>query len=160
IIVTARLMEDLKSKENERREFRRRMVAAIKRLQAYEKTADRAEAAAPGRGRAWLNGLPAAPGFGRGQAHLLQPPVSFEVVEETRAAHGEDEGRRLKRALKESVVELEHLKERLSTRLPEFDGGIIDAPRLMPEDPGFAGSLAAAIHDGLSAEAALKGAVE
>src|SRR2546425_5773423 len=43
IIVTARLMEDLKSKENERREFRRRMVAAIKRLQAYEKTADRAE---------------------------------------------------------------------------------------------------------------------
>src|SRR5438128_877319 len=105
IIVTARLMEDLKSKENERREFRRRMVAAIKRLQAYEKTADRAEAAAPGRGRARLNGLPAAPGFGRGQAHLLQPPVSFEVVEETRAAHAEEEKRRLKRALKESVVE-------------------------------------------------------
>src|SRR3989449_11011639 len=72
IIVTARLMEDLKSKENERREFRRRMVAAIKRLQAYEKTADRAEAA-PGRGPARLNGLPAAPGFGRGQAHLLPP---------------------------------------------------------------------------------------
>jgi len=160
IIVTARLMEDLKSKENERREFRRRMVAAIKRLQAYEKTADRAEAAAPGRGRARLNGLPAAPGFGRGQAHLLQPPVSFEVVEETRAAHAEEEKRRLKRALKESVVELEHLKERLSTRLPEFDGGIIDAHRLMLEDPGFARKLEAAIHDGLSAEAALKRVVE
>src|SRR2546425_2269087 len=77
-----------------------------------------------------------SPGFGRGQAHLLQPPVSFEVVEETRAAHAEEEKRRLKRALKESVVELEHLKERLSTRLPEFDGGIIDAHRLMLEDPG------------------------
>src|SRR3989442_659312 len=80
IIVTARLMEDLKSKENERREFRRRMVAAIKRLQAYEKTADRAEAAAPGRGRARLNGLPAAPGFGRGQAHLLDRAVDVKDV--------------------------------------------------------------------------------
>jgi len=159
IIVTARLMEDLKSKENERREFRRRMVAAIKRLQAYEKTADRAEAA-PGRGRARLNGLPAAPGFGRGQAHLLQPPVSFGLVDETRADHAEEEKRRLKRALKESVAELEHLKERLSKRLPEFDGGIIDAHRLMLEDPGFARKLEAAIHDGLTAEAALKRVVE
>src|SRR5256886_12538043 len=160
IIVRARLMEALKSRENERREFRRRMVAAIKRLQAYEKTADRAEAAAPGRGRARLNGLPAAPGFGRGQAHLLQPPVSFEVVEETRAAHAEEEKRRLKRALKESVVELADVKARLSTRLPEFDGGIIDAHRLMLEDPGFARKLEAAIHDGLAAEAALKRVVE
>jgi len=159
IIVTARLMEDLKSKENERREFRRRMVAAIKRLQAYEKTADRAEAA-PGRGRARLNGLPAAPGFGRGQAHLLQPPVSFGLVDETRADHAEEEKRRLKRALKESVAELEHLKERLSKRLPEFDGGIIDAHRLMLEDSGFARKLEAAIHDGLTAEAALKRVVE
>ena len=159
IIVTARLMEDLKSKENERREFRRRMVAAIKRLQAYEKTADRAEAA-PGRGRARLNGLPAAPGFGRGQAHLLQPPVSFGLVDETRADHAEEEKRRLKRALKGSVAELEHLKERLSKRLPEFDGGIIDAHRLMLEDPGFARKLEAAIHDGLTAEAALKRVVE
>src|SRR5213596_1566927 len=114
IIVTARLMEDLKSKENERREFRRRMVAAIKRLQA----------------------------------------------DETRADHAEEEKRRLKRALKESVAELEHLKERLSKRLPEFDGGIIDAHRLMLEDSGFARKLEAAIHDGLTAEAALKRVVE
>jgi hypothetical protein len=77
-------MEDLKSKEKERRDYRRRMVAAIKRLQAYERTTERPEAAARGRGRSRLNGLPAAPGFGRGQAHLLQPPVSFDVIEELR----------------------------------------------------------------------------
>src|SRR5437867_3731665 len=46
IIVQARLLEDLKSKEKERREYRRRMVAAIKRLQTYEKTAERAETGA------------------------------------------------------------------------------------------------------------------
>src|SRR5262245_21438261 len=82
IIVQARLLEDLKTKEKERREDRRRMVAAIKRLQAYEKTTSRAETAPRGRGRTRLAGLPAAPGFGRGRAHLLQPPVSFALVEE------------------------------------------------------------------------------
>src|SRR5712691_1907582 len=51
IIVQARLLEDLKSKEKERREYRRRMVTAIKRLQAYEKTTPRAEAVPRGRGR-------------------------------------------------------------------------------------------------------------
>src|SRR5262245_64879027 len=40
IIMQARLLEDLKTKEKERREYRRRMVAAIKRLQAYEKTGE------------------------------------------------------------------------------------------------------------------------
>src|SRR5437016_4865957 len=39
-------------------------------------------------------------------------------------------------------------------------GRIIDAHRLMLEDPGFARKLEAAIHDGLSAEAALKCVVE
>src|SRR3989475_1201828 len=153
IIVTARLMEDLKSKENERREFRRRMVAAIKRLQAYEKAPDRAEAAAPGRAR--LNGLPAAPGFGRGRAHLLEPPVSFELVEEKRADHPEEEKRRFKRALKQSMAELDHLKERLAKRLPEFDGGIIDAHRLMLEDPGLGRKAEAPGHGGPAAEAGL-----
>src|SRR5206468_2605064 len=137
---------------------RRRMVAAIKRLQAYEKAPDRAEAAAPGRAR--LNGLPAAPGFDRGRAHLLEPPVSFELVEEKRADHPEEEKRRFKRALKQSVAELDHLKERLAKRLPEFDGGIIDAHRLMLEDPGFGRKVEAAVHGGLAAEAALKGVVE
>src|SRR5207249_6907577 len=45
IIAQARLLEDLRSKEKERRDYRRRMVAAIKRLQAYEKTSGRAESA-------------------------------------------------------------------------------------------------------------------
>ena len=65
IIAQARLLEDLRSKEKERRDYRRRMVAAIKRLQAYEKTTGRAEGAAQRSGRTRLNGLPAAPGFGR-----------------------------------------------------------------------------------------------
>src|SRR5581483_3797297 len=135
IIVQARLLEDLKSKEKERREYRRRMVAAIKRLQAYETTTERPEEAVRGRGRsARLNGLPAAPGFGRGRAHLRQPPVSFALVEEAQAENPDEERRRVRRAIAESVVELERLKERLSKRMPEFDVKIIDAHRMMLED--------------------------
>jgi phosphotransferase system, enzyme I, PtsP len=160
IIVTARLMEDLKSKEKERRDYRRRMVAAIKRLQAYERTTERPETAARGRGRARLNGLPAAPGFGRGQAHLLQPPVSFDVVDDVRTEHPDDDKRRFRRALKESAAELESLKGRLSERMPEFDAAIIEAHRMMLEDRGFTGKIEAAIDQGHAVEAALKRVVE
>jgi phosphotransferase system enzyme I (PtsP) len=160
IIVQARLLEDLKSKEKERREYRRRMVTAIKRLQAYEKTPARAEATPRGKGRSRLTGLPAAPGFGRGKAHLLQPPVSFALVEEATSNDPDHERKRFRRALKESAVEMEALKERLSTRLPEFDPAIIDAHRLMLEDSGFLAKVEAAIAEGLMAEASLKRVVE
>src|SRR5581483_479793 len=114
-----------------------------------------------GRGRsARLNGLPAAPGFGRGRAHLLQPPVSFALVEEAQAENPDEERRRVRRAIAESVVELERLKERLSKRMPEFDVKIIDAHRMMLEDRAFVAKIEAAIGHGLVAEAALKRVVD
>jgi phosphotransferase system enzyme I (PtsP) len=160
IIVQARLLEDLKTKEKERREYRRRMVAAIKRLQAYEKTEEPSAAAPRGRGPARLAGLAAAPGFGRGSAHLLQPPVSFALVDDARADDPDEERARFRRALAESATEMEVLKERLSKRLPEFDPAIIDAHRLMLEDRGFLTRVETAIGQGLVAEAALKRVVE
>jgi phosphotransferase system enzyme I (PtsP) len=160
IIVTARLMEDLKSKEKERRDYRRRMVSAIKRLQAYERTTERPETAARGRGRARLNGLPAAPGFGRGQAHLLQPPVTFDVIDDARTEHPDEDKRRFRRAIKESAAELESLKGRLSERMPEFDAAIIEAHRMMLEDRGFTAKIEAAVDEGHAVESALKRVVE
>jgi phosphotransferase system enzyme I (PtsP) len=159
IIVQARLLEDLRTKEKERREFRRRMVAAMKRLEAYE-TAGRAEAGARRRGRARLTGLPAAPGFGRGKAHLLLPPVSFAFVGESRSDDPDEERKRFRRAVRESVKEMESLKERLAVQLPEFDAAIVDAHRMMVEDGGFLAKVEAAIAKGLVAEAALKQVVE
>jgi phosphotransferase system enzyme I (PtsP) len=159
IIVQARLLEDLKSKEKQRREYRRRMVSAIKRLQAYEKTTERPEKAVRGRVQARLHGLPAAPGFGRGQAHLLQPPVSFTDLDETPSDDPADERRRFRRALAESAVEMDALKERLQMRLPEFDPAIIDAHRMMLEDKSFVSKVETAIGQGLTAEVALRNVV-
>ena len=159
IIAQARLAEDLKTKEKERREYRHRMITAIKRLQAYEKE-DRPEPKARGKVRGRLSGLPAAPGFGHGQAHLLQPAVSFALIEDARADDVDDERRRFRRAVAESGVEMESLKERLAQRLPEFDPAIMDAHRLMLEDKSFLAKVEASIARGSTAEAALKHVVE
>jgi phosphotransferase system, enzyme I, PtsP len=154
IIAQARLVADLQSKEKERKEYRRRMVAAIKRLEAYETKTDRPQAT--GQGRSRLDGLPAAPGFGRGRAHLLQPSVSFGLVEDALSDDPDEELQRFRRAVAESLVELERLKARLSTRMPEFDSQIIDAHRMMVQDRTFLAKIEAAIKDGTAAEAALK----
>ncbi len=85
VLVQARLLEDLRSKEKEKREYRRRAISALKRLHRFENQIESSEAS-PRRKRreGRLNGLAAAPGFGRGRAHLLQPAVSFEFVEDHR----------------------------------------------------------------------------
>lgn len=161
IIVQARLLEDLRSKEEERREYRRRMMAAVKRLQAYEKTIGEESQPAPRRTRQGrLAGLPAAPGFGAGRAHILQPPVTLAMVDDRIAEDPAAEKVRFYRAVSESIRELEALKVRLSRRLPEFDVNIIEAHRMMLEDRGFLAKVDAEIKGGAVAETALRRVVE
>jgi len=66
VLVQARLLDDLRSKEKERSEYRQRMLSAMKRLHDYENRIEASEVP-PRRKRRQgrLNGLPAAPGFGR-----------------------------------------------------------------------------------------------
>jgi phosphotransferase system, enzyme I, PtsP len=161
VLVQARLVEDLRSKEQERREYKQRMVGAMKRLHAYENRIEAVEGPARRRTREGrLNGLPAAPGFGRGRAHILRPPVSFAAIDERRAEDVAAERMRFQRAVTESIRELEALKVRLARRLPEFDGAIIDTHRMMLEDRGFTGKAETHIKSGLGAEAALKRVVD
>jgi phosphotransferase system enzyme I (PtsP) len=102
VLVQARLLEDLRSKEKEKREYRRRAISALKRLHRFENQIESSEASASPRrkrreGR--MNGLAAAPGFGRGRAHLLQPAVSFEFVEDHRVDDVAAEGVRFQHAM-------------------------------------------------------------
>jgi phosphotransferase system, enzyme I, PtsP len=161
-IVNARLLEDLRSKEQEQRAFRQRMVAAVKQLQVLQKTiGEGGKKVERGRAKhARLDGLPAAPGYGRGRAHLVQPPVSLTAVEEHPAADVVAERRRFQHAVTASVAEVKSLKARLAERLPEFDSGIIEAYRMMLEDRGFLEKIENHIAGGLAAEGALKRVVD
>lgn len=159
IVVQARLLEAVKSEKKERREYQRRMLAAIKRLQAYEKAS--IEPGPESGKRTRLSGLPAAPGFGRGKAHILQPPVSFAAIDDRPTADPEEEVVRVKRAVRQSIVELEAVRLRLTKRMPEFDAAIIDAHRAMLEDRGFTGKVEQVIaKQGLAAESALRHVVD
>jgi phosphotransferase system enzyme I (PtsP) len=161
VLVQARLLDDLRSKEKERSEYRQRMLSAMKRLHDYENRIEAGEAP-PRRKRreGRLRGLPAAPGFGRGRAHLLQPAVRFEAIEDRRAEDVAAERQRFQRAVAESLQELETLKARLARRLPEFDSAIVDSHAMMLEDRGFLAKVEGQIKTGLRAETALRHVVD
>jgi phosphoenolpyruvate-protein phosphotransferase len=137
------------------------MLSAMKRLHDYENRIEAAEAP-PRRKRreGRLRGLPAAPGFGRGRAHLLQPAVRFEAIEDRRAEDVAAERQRFQRAVAESLQELETLKARLASRLPEFDSAIVDSHGMMLEDRGFLAKVEGQIKAGLRAETALRHVVD
>jgi phosphotransferase system, enzyme I, PtsP len=157
IIVQARLVESLESKEKERQEYRKRMVDAIRRLHAYEKTDDgRAPGAKRRPGQFRLSGAGASPGFGIGRAHLQRAEVSLDTVEERHIDDVDAERRRLADAIGRSVDEMVRLKEKMHALAPEVDGALFDAQRMMLEDPTFIGKIEGRIVRGLAAESALK----
>jgi len=157
-IAQARLVSDLKTSEQERQEYRRRMVSALRRLEAHERTIETQRSRRGSQAR--LDGLPAAPGFGQGTAHVLTPPVTFEAVSEQRARAKGRERTRFHRALATSRKQLATLHDRLRERLPEFDADIIEAHRMMLDDEGFARRIEDAIGEGWSAEYAVRRVVE
>jgi phosphotransferase system enzyme I (PtsP) len=160
IIVQARLLETLESKEKERQEYRKRMVDAIRRLHAYEKTDPNAPATKRATNRFRLTGAGAAPGFGQGRAHLLRPTVSLDQVEERTTDDPAAEIQRLHTALTQSIDEMIRLKEKMHVLAPEIDGAMFDAQRLMLEDTSFSSKIEDRIRARESAETALKHVVE
>ncbi|HWP65646.1 MAG TPA: phosphoenolpyruvate--protein phosphotransferase, partial [Candidatus Limnocylindria bacterium] len=70
------------------------------------------------------------------------------------------EQKRFARAVEASLKQVTSLKERLESRLPEFDLGIFDAHALMLQDRGFLEKAEALIVQGYAAESALKHVVD
>lgn len=159
IIAQGRILEDLKTKEEQREAYRGRMVQALRRLRAYEardRDDDDEIRARPVR----LSGLPASPGFGRGRTHLLLPAVRFDEIEDERNEDPGAEQGRYERALARSKEEVSQLKRSMFDRLPDLDHSIFDAHRLMLEDQRFNERIRRQIDEGYTAETALKHVVD
>jgi len=136
IIIQARLLDSLKDKERERREYHRRLVEALKRLRSYE--GKRREGAGRGvlpqrRGR--LNGLSAAPGFGRGTACVLKPRMDLKSVKKERTKNPQREIERFRAAVERGLAQIQNLKQQLSPLLPKEEWALFDVHRLILEDP-------------------------
>ena len=150
-----RLRETLATKEKERAEYRRRMIEANRQLKDYEKVGGKARMKPPQKiRRPRLVGLPAAPGFAQGLAHVVGTFLST-IDRNQRARDTKAERKRLDEALERSRAELEVLKARMAPLMPEQDLKIFDGHRLILEDDEFVGRIRDTVEKSFSAESAL-----
>jgi phosphotransferase system, enzyme I, PtsP len=150
-----RLRETLATKEKEREEYRRRMIEANRQLKDYEKVGGKTRVKTPSKvRRPRLVGLPAAPGFAQGIAHVVGTFLST-IERNQRSRDIKAELKRINDAVERSRVELVALKARMEPLMPEADLQIFDGHRLILEDDEFSGRVRDTIEKGYAAESAL-----
>ncbi len=158
ILAQLELMESLETKEEERKNYKTRMLDAIKQLQGLERVErEHATGRKPQRETAIrLSGWPAAPGFGIGRAHLLTPVVTLGSAPTRRVASPRREAMRFRAAVDRSIEEIARLKARVQRSYPEIDAGLFDTQRLMLADDNLLRPIAERIAGGMNAERALE----
>jgi phosphotransferase system enzyme I (PtsP) len=134
IIVQARLLESLRNKERERKEYQKRMVDALRQLRSYEGRR-REKTSHKWRGR--LVGLAASPGFGRGRAYVLKPRMDFTAIQKKRARNPQREIERFRGAVERGIEQINIVKQRMSNLISREEGAIFDVYRLILEDPAI-----------------------
>jgi phosphotransferase system enzyme I (PtsP) len=136
IIVQARLADSLRNKEQERKEYHKRMVEALRKLRSYEgRRRDKTAKARHRPGR--LKGLAASPGFGRGRAHVLEPRMDISAIHEKKTRSPEREMERFRAAVERGIEQINIVKHRMSSLISKEEGAIFDVYRLILEDPAI-----------------------
>src|SRR5918995_4885981 len=136
IIVQARLADSLRIKEQERKEYHKRMVEALRKLRSYEgRRRDKTAKARHRPGR--LKGLAASPGFGRGRAHVLEPRMDISAIHEKKTRSPEREMERFRAAVERGIEQINIVKHRMSSLISKEEGAIFDVYRLILEDPAI-----------------------
>jgi phosphotransferase system enzyme I (PtsP) len=157
IIVQARLADSLRSKEQERKEYRKRMVDAMRKLRSYERKPGERAVKVHQKWRGRLTGLSASPGFGRGRAFVLQPRMELAAIEKQRAKNSEREIERFRGAVERGIEQINLVKSRMSSLISKEEGAIFDVYRLILEDPAIIQQIEAQIrHEGYTAEYATR----
>jgi phosphotransferase system enzyme I (PtsP) len=150
-----RLRETLATKEKEREEYRRRMIEANRQLKDYEKVGGKTRVAAPVKiRRPRLVGLPAAPGFALGVAHVVGTFMS-SIDRNAKARDQKGEQKRLDEARSRALTELGALKARMAPLMADSDLMIFDGHRMILEDEEFVGRVRETVELGYAAESAL-----
>src|ERR1700683_1543052 len=150
-----RLRETLATKEKEREEYRRRMIEANRQLKDYEKVGGKTRVAAPVKiRRPRLVGLPAAPGFAIGVAHVVGTFMST-IDRNARGTDPKLEQKRFDEAFARSLSELGMLKARMAPLMSDSDLKIFDGHRAILEDQEFVGLVRESVKAGYVAESAL-----
>lgn len=137
IIVQARLAESLESKEQERKEFEKRMNTAMRKLRSYEGGRRERASRQKQHWRGRLNGLSASPGFGRGRAFVLQPRMDLGAIKKQKARSPQREIERFRGAVERGIEQINVVKNRMGQLIPKEENAIFDVYRLILEDPAI-----------------------
>ena len=161
VMLNAHLAERLQREEEERELYRRNMLRAFQRLEAYEAQRRRV---APEDGHTTelsrLSGQGASPGFGIGHAYVVVPRANLSSVEMRKADDVELEIKRFEQALAASSEDLESARQRMRDLVPEVGGALYEAHKMIMQDRSFSTRIREEIRGGLAAESALKVVVE
>jgi len=137
IIVQARLAETLKSKEQERKEFQKRMNAAMRKLRSYEGNRREKASKLKQHWRGRLTGLAASPGFGQGKAFVLEPRMDLSAIKERKARSPRREIERFRGAVERGIEQINVVKKRMNQLISKEENAIFDVYRLILEDPAI-----------------------
>jgi phosphotransferase system enzyme I (PtsP) len=137
IIVQARLLESLRNKERERKEYQKRMMAAMRKLRSYEGRRKEKVQKLPHRWRGRLTGLGASPGFGRGRAYVLEPRMDLSAIKKKKSRKLQHEIERFRGAVERGIEQINVVKRRMSNLISKEEGAIFDVYRLILEDPAI-----------------------
>jgi len=146
IIIQARLVDSLKDKERERKEYHKRLADALRKLRSYE--GRRREGVSKEKLHKWrgrLNGLSAAPGFGRGVAYVLKRRMDLQAIKKERTRNPRKEMERFRAAVERGIEQIHTLKHRMSTLISKEEGALFDVHRLILEDPAIIEQIEAKI---------------
>jgi phosphotransferase system enzyme I (PtsP) len=137
IIVQARLADSLRSKEEERKEYHKRMNEAMRKLRSYEGRRREKASKSHQRWRGRLTGLAAAPGFGRGKAYVLEPRMDLSAIQKKKVRNPEREIERFRGAVERGIEQINVVKDRMSSLISREESAIFDVYRLILEDPAI-----------------------
>jgi phosphotransferase system enzyme I (PtsP) len=155
IIVQARLAESLKNKEQERKDFQKRMNDAMRKLRSYEGGRREKPSRLHWRGR--LTGLAASPGFGRGKAFVLEPRMDLSAIKKKKARSPQREIERFRGAVERGIEQINLVKNRMSHLISKEENAIFDVYRLILEDPTIIEQVETQIlQEGYTAEYAVR----
>jgi len=156
LMLNAHLTDRLQREEAEREVYRRNMVRAIRRLEAYEQARKKPGAARRDQSFVRLTGQAASPGFGIGKAHIVRPQADIDRVETRTSDDPAAEISRFEDALARSCEDVEVARKRMRELVPEVGGAIYEALRMVIEDRSFARRVKDHIGKGFTAETALR----
>lgn len=147
IVVQARLVDSLKDKENERRQTRRRLAGALRRLRSYEGRSRIAEQAPVTKYRGRLTGQAVCPGFAYGKAYIMQRGVELAAIKKKRTSDPDAEIERLRAAVEHSISQVRELRRRMTALISDEAGAIFGMHRLVLEDPELIGEIEGLIRE-------------